>query len=294
MARVTVAMAVFNGASHLAEALDAVLAQTYRDFDVLVLNDGSTDNSAEIAARYDVRLVTQANAGLGEARRRMVELATGDYVAFVDHDDFWTPEKLTEQMAVIDATDADLVHSDGWYRYEDGREVARDLEIPDAANAWDHILPNNRVIASTAVFRREAMLAAGNFVADTVRCSDWYGWMRLAPTGRFRHLPRRHVHYNVLSTSLANAGFRFHAAQLYVLERYFWADRAALFGGLPDSLRRRYEGMVTEQIGIALSAMARHERKRGHRAEARRLAIRAVRTAPRVPKVWTRALSVLI
>ncbi len=187
MPRVTVALAVYNGAATLRDALETVFAQTYKDYDVLILDDGSTDESVKIAQEFPVRLIQQANAGLGAGRKRLTEEATGDYVAFIDHDDFWLPQKLEMQMASIESGGFDLVHADGWYIYEDGREVPRDWSIPRTSRAWDHILPSNRVIASSAIYRREAMLAAGNFVADTVRCSDWYGWMLLAPGNRFHH-----------------------------------------------------------------------------------------------------------
>jgi len=294
MARVTVCLAVYNGAATIAKALDTVFAQTYRDFDVLVLDDGSTDESAEIARRYDARVLTVENAGLGAGRKRMVEEATGEFIAFIDHDDFWLPEKLEKQVAQLDATGAALVHADGWYVYEDGREVARDLAIPDSAPSWEHILPSNVVIASTAVFRRQAMLDAGNFVEDTVRCSDWYGWLILAPNHRFAHLPEKLVRYSVLSTSLANAGYRFHEAQHYLLSQKILPRRQELFGDLDAAARARYTRMLLRNEGIALSSMAKHLDRQGKRAEARKLHRRALAAAPTVPRVWTRALRSLV
>jgi len=293
MPRVTVCLAVYNGSATLAQALDTVFAQTYRDFDVLVLDDGSKDHSAEIASRYDARVLTVPNGGLGAARRRMVEEATGDYIAFIDHDDFWLPDKLDKQMRLVEETGAALVHADGWYVYEDGREVARDLHIGADARSFDHILPDNRVIASTAVFDRRAMLDSGNFIADTVRCSDWYGWFILAPGRKFVHLPEKLVRYSVLSTSLANAGFRFHEAQHHLLTRHILPRRHELLEALPAEARTRYVKMLTRDVGVALSAMARQQKKAGDPGEARRLALRAVRTAPDIGRVWTRALSTL-
>jgi glycosyltransferase involved in cell wall biosynthesis len=292
MARVTVCLAVYNGAATLAQALDTVFAQTYRDFDVLVLDDGSTDNSAEIASRFDCRVLTVENAGLGAARKRMVANATGELIAFIDHDDFWLPEKLERQVEQIDRTGAAMVHADGWYVYEDGREVARDMAF--SGNAFDHILPSNYVIASTALFRRQAMLDAGNFVADTVRCSDWYGWLILAPRRSFAHLPEKLVRYSVLSTSLANSGYRFHEAQHYLLTQKILPRRHELFADLSPHEAAKYTNMLVQRSGIALSSMARSKARLGDKAEARRLALKAIRTAPGVPRVWSRSLSSLL
>ena len=280
-------LAVYNGEATLTQALDAVYAQTYRDFDVLVLDDGSTDNSAAIASRYYARVLTVPN------RKRMVEEATGDLIAFVDHDDFWLPEKLEKQVALLDQTGAAMVHADGWYVYEDGREVARDLVLPPNAAAFDHILPSNWVIASTALFDRQAMLDAGNFVAETVRCSDWFGWLILAPGRTFAHLPEKLVRYSVLSTSLANAGYRFHAAQHYLLTEQILPRRQDLFRELSPADRARYVRILVRNVGIALSSMSKHKRSQGDRKEARRLALEALRQAPDVPRVWTRAFKSL-
>lgn len=294
MARVTVAMAVYNGAATVAQALDAVYSQSYRDFDVLVLDDGSTDETTEVLSRYDCRVLSVPNAGLGAGRKRLVEEATGEYVAFVDHDDFWLPQKLELQMRQIDETGAVLVHADGWYVYEDGREVPRDLAIPSNARSFDHILPSNIVIASTAVFHRQSMLDAGNFVADTVRCSDWYGWLILAPGRKFAHLSEKLVRYSVLSTSLANAGYRFHAAQHYLLTHHLLPRREELFAGLPPEVRARYTKMAVRNVGIALSSMAKHKLAEGERKEARRLALQAIREAPDVARIWTRAVRTIV
>jgi len=290
MPRVTVVMAVYNGAASVAKSLDAVFAQTYRDFDVFILDDGSTDNTAEIVAGYDCRYLKIENGGLGAARKRMVEEATGQYVAFVDHDDFWLPEKLEMQIQALDATGAAMCHADGWYVYEDGREVPRDLALPKAQTAFDHILPSNWVIASTAVFDRQAMLDSGNFVPDAVRCSDWYGWFILAPGRQFVHVPQKLVRYSVLSTSLANAGYRFHAAQHYLLSQLILPRRQELFAELEPAVRARYTRMLVRNCGIALSSMAKHKRAQGEKKNARQLALRAIREAPDVARVWTRAI----
>jgi len=290
---VSVAMPVYNGESHLRQALSAVFAQTYDDFEVVVLDDGSTDGTAEIAKEFDVRLIQQPNAGAGAARRRLVEECRAEYIAWVDHDDFWTPNKLEIQMAQIEGTGADVAHADGWYVYEDGRDVARDFG-DSPARAWDHILPNNRIINSTAVFRRSAMIEAGNFVPETKRCNDWYGWMLLAPRDRFVHLPERVVRYSVLSTSLANAGFRFQEGRLFFLENLFLPSVDALMSDLSEADRGRYRRMIRMEMGKSLSAMARLKLREGDRGAAKGYARRAISVAPGVAKVWTRSLAVLL
>lgn len=283
-------MGVYNGAATIQLALDSVQAQTYQDYEVLVIDDGSSDNSADIAQKFGARVIRQANAGLGEVRRRLVEEAIGDYVAFIDHDDEWTPEKLATDMEVVDRTNAILVHSDCWFIYEDERIVERNLDLSNAKRSWDHILPDNLVIASSAVFQREAMLGAGNFIAETVRCSDWYGWFILAPHGSFVHIPQKQVQYRVLSTSLANAGYRFQAAKRFLLKDVIRPRADELFGKLEQGDQRAYVAMIDQNIGIAASTMAKYLDSEGRSGEAKELHREALRLAKGVPRVWTRAI----
>jgi len=291
MPRVCVALAVYNGAETLAKSLQSALDQTYRDFSILVVDDGSTDGSGDIAMAMGARVVTQTNQGLGAGRKKLVEEADGEFVAFLDHDDFWVPDKLEKQVAALDQTGAAMVHSDCMFVYSDtGQIKSRFASIPKNADAFDHILPSNQVIASSAVFRTEAMRDAGNFVAETVRCSDWYGWFILAAQNEFVHLPEVQVMYTVRSTSLANAGYRFHEAQHYLLTEQIVPRFDELFKRCSEAQKRKYRKMLEKDIGVAASSMAKHLGKLGRKEEALELHREALRKAPTVPRVWTRAL----
>ncbi len=294
MARVTVCLSVFNGADFIARALDSVFAQTYRDFDVLVLDDGSSDNSSEIARTFDCRVITIPNAGRGAALRQMVDEATGEFIALIDHDDIWLPDKLEKQIRKLDETGASLVHADCWFEYNTGRVVERNLSFDPQSNSFDHIIPTNNVIASSAVFRRNEMIEAGNFVPDTLRCCDWYGWFILAPNHKFVHIPEKLVRYAVLESSLANAGYRFFEAQHYLLIEKILPRFHELFGALPHNQAVRYKKMIIERSGIALSSMAKGLEGKGDKKGARLLHRKAIGMAPTVLRVWTRALRSLV
>jgi glycosyltransferase involved in cell wall biosynthesis len=96
---------VYNGERYLGEAIDSILAQTSRPLEIIVVDDGSTDGTAEVAAGYGDRLsyVRQNNAGPAAARNLGLNLAQGEFVAFLDADDLWHPEKLRRQMARFQA-----------------------------------------------------------------------------------------------------------------------------------------------------------------------------------------------
>jgi len=288
--RVTVGIAVYNGAETIGRAIESVLSQTYRDFDVLVIDDGSQDDSADIAKGYGVPTFSQPNAGLGATRARLVSESPGEWVAFLDHDDTWHPDKLARQMGAIQHGDV-LCHTEATFAYSDHDEVRRQRFTGDG---FQTLLPNNRVIASSAVFNREAMVKAGNFVADTIRCSDWYGWMLLASVGTFQHVPESLVRYHVLESSLANAGFRFYDARRHLIENHFLLQFERFFCTLPPKRQIAIRRQLRRELALSLSGMARSQQSSGNRSEAVQLAKRALSMGADVAKVVSRASGILL
>lgn len=100
MPRVSVVMPSYNCAQYLAEAVDSALAQTYRDFEIVVVDDGSKDNTEEVARRYGskIQYIKQENRGLPGARNTGIRASSGEYIALLDADDSWFPEKLARQI----------------------------------------------------------------------------------------------------------------------------------------------------------------------------------------------------
>ena len=100
--KVSVIIPVYNGGEYLAEAIECALRQTLRPHEVIVLDDGSTDESAEIARRYPVTLLQQENHGLATARNVAIDHSTGDYLALLDCDDLWADSKLADQVEALE------------------------------------------------------------------------------------------------------------------------------------------------------------------------------------------------
>ena len=101
--RVSVLIPTYNCARFLSQAIDSVLAQTFQDFEILVVDDGSTDDTAQVVARYPrVRYIRREHCGVSASRNAAVAAATGEIVVFLDADDFWLPEKLEKQVTYLD------------------------------------------------------------------------------------------------------------------------------------------------------------------------------------------------
>jgi glycosyltransferase involved in cell wall biosynthesis len=189
--RVSVVIPAYNAAWCVARAIDSVLAQTCGDYELVVVDDGSTDETASVVARYGdrVRFVRQANGGLSSARNAGIKAARGEYVAFLDADDWWMPQKLERQLALLrerpDAvfcsTAARLVNpqSEPIGEWRCTRDAGSTLEAIFATNA--HV-PGS---GSAVVARRQALVDAGGFDERLASLEDIDMWMRLASRGPF-------------------------------------------------------------------------------------------------------------
>lgn len=164
---------VFNGERHLAEAVESVLAQTAPASEILAIDDGSTDASADVLARYGgrVRYVRQAHGGPASARNRGIALAAGELVAFIDQDDRWHPEKLATQVACF-AEDPDLslcfAHA----------ELFWDTDLADEGDAYRSHPRGTRVPAYSTpalLARRSTFERVGSFDTDLLfgDATDW-------------------------------------------------------------------------------------------------------------------------
>lgn len=183
---VSVVIPCYNAASFLRETLESVLVQTRPPFEVLVIDDGSTDGSAAIAEAFcaSVRVIRQENQGESAARNRGVNLAQGEWIAFLDADDIWMPEKLDRQLALV-APDVIAVHTN---YYEFGRRSAiRDYSATPEAERYT---PDNMLF--TPLFPSSVIVRKSHcpeFPTWTRNGEDWFWCQELAFKGRIRLVP---------------------------------------------------------------------------------------------------------
>jgi glycosyltransferase involved in cell wall biosynthesis len=169
---VSVIIPVHNGGRYLRAALESVLAQTYRPLEVIVVDDGSVDDSGPIAQSFhDVRYIHQPNQGVAAARNHGIEAARGEYLAFLDQDDLWTPEKLKLQIGYL------LSHPDVGYTLTQQQFF---LDPGATLPAWfrKELLPSVHTgwVLGTLVVRRTAFAEVGNFATGYSAASDgdWF------------------------------------------------------------------------------------------------------------------------
>jgi glycosyltransferase involved in cell wall biosynthesis len=178
MTKISVAVPAYNAEPFLRAALDSVLAQTVQPHEIIVVNDGSTDRTEEIALSYgsQIRYIKQENQGLSGARNTAIHVATGDWIALFDSDDVMTPQKLAKQIAVIEANpELVLVYSAFTYLNSDG-STSETTAFP-AKDLWPALRYRTPILPSTTIIRRSALLEVGVF--NKVLTEDWDLWFRL-------------------------------------------------------------------------------------------------------------------
>jgi glycosyltransferase involved in cell wall biosynthesis len=199
MARVSAIIPVYNGAVTIAEAIDSVLGQTYANSEVIVVNDGSTDATAEVLRQYGDRItvVEQTNGGLSKARNAALRIANGEYVAFLDADDLWLSTMLERAVAVLDRDqECVLVYSDLELVDSAGITLNTSLVGGPAAHAptLEEMLTRLwPIMPSAVVMRRETLEECGGFCEEfrSYGYEDAYCWLRAREHGHFHYLPEK-------------------------------------------------------------------------------------------------------
>ncbi|NJL40466.1 MAG: glycosyltransferase family 2 protein [Leptolyngbyaceae cyanobacterium SM1_4_3] len=274
----SVVIPAYNASPFLADCLNSVLAQTDPDFEMIVVNDGSTDNTAEIAAWFAQRdrrivLINRVNGGLAAARNNGIAAAKGELVAFLDADDRWCPKKLAAHRQAMDS-DPNASVSYDWAAFIDVKGDRTGLHMSQSRIHLTHevlLLKNYLGNGSTAVVRRYVLEQAKGFNSSLRRMVDQELWVRLTFYGhRFHLIPRTLTEYRTHPDSFtADTG-----RMLQGLETFL--QQVAVYA--PNSVRR------LKPLAIAFTHrwMARAAFVAGNYALAKQHAQKSLQASPAV------------
>jgi teichuronic acid biosynthesis glycosyltransferase TuaG len=253
---VSVIMPAYNAGRYIAESIRSVLEQTYANWELVVVDDGSTDDTAALvrdfaAADERIRYFHQPNGRLGKARNTGLRFAAGELVAFLDSDDLWMPEKLALQVEALNAHDADVVYSDGFIFSDD--DVADDTTtfpiLPgrqDGERLFDQLLLGNRIAVLSVMLRRTALERAGLFEEETSfhGAEDYDLWLRLAKGGAvFYGMTERLVRYRRHSAAMTSAESKLLKPALAVVKRHAASSKLG-----EGEVRRRLQWLYRDII----------------------------------------------
>lgn len=271
---VSVVMPAFNAERYVAAAMESVLAQTRRELELIVVDDGSTDGTARVAqgiAARDgrVRYHWQENRNQGAARNAGLTQAAGALVAFMDADDLWLPDKLRVQVVALEEQRADVVFTDAiLFADEPGVPLpvgmfGRDAGRWEGAAMFERCVRRNSIPLLSVLVRKSWLDRVGGFVEDPAvkGVEDWELWLRLARAGAtFYGMPERLVKYRSHPAQTSRRVGPMRDATLRVLEQYLPLTTFAPVEA--DGLRRDVRGWAVRTFIEADDFEAAHRELR--------------------------------
>lgn len=183
---ISIIMPAYNSERFIEDAIRSVLSQTYQNWELLIIDDCSTDDTYEDAmciAANDPRInvfKNEVNSGAAVSRNNGVSLAKGEYVAFLDSDDLWMPEKLEKQIEIVGNTHADICYTSYSIISASGEKMCNDYVVPKGAN-YRSLLKENVIGCSTVLLRAEAF--SGHLFSTNFYHEDYVLWLELLKSG---------------------------------------------------------------------------------------------------------------
>jgi len=284
---VSIVVPAFQVAPYIGEALASVMAQTWPDWELILVNDGSPDTPALERAiapfRDRITYLTQENRGAGAARNAAIRVARGEWLAFLDGDDSWLPGYLERQIAELESRGLDMVWGDGLMRGDPSREGVRmTVDSPSRGSVTVESLLWQRVIVFTSatVVRRSAVLAVGGFEEGPVRAEDFVLWVRLVQQGiRAGYHSEPLIWYRVRPDGLSGDDV---SAALRVATVFGHLSECPWLGASDRAIAARQhrdaEALHAAELGKRCLMSREYREARRHFAEARRWEPTAKRT----------------
>ena len=229
---VSIIIPAYNQACYLRQSIDSVLAQTYKQFEVIVVDDGSTDETSSILTTYGscIRYIHQENLGLGGARNSGIRVAQGEYIGLLDADDIWEPNYLDVISCLIaENPGASVFYCKAQCIDENGIKLPQYVGYPikplnTSTDLYRALLTSNFLIPSTTTIRRKIFLENGYFDQTLRSCQDWDLWLRISPNNSFVGTKDVLVQYRVHAQSLSANIRAQQASAKMVFENHFGPD----------------------------------------------------------------------
>jgi glycosyltransferase involved in cell wall biosynthesis len=210
--RVSVIIPVYNAEEYLAETIRSVFAQTYRDYEIIAVDDGSTDNTLHALRRFEpqIKVLAKTNGGPASARNLAINNSTGEYIAFLDSDDIWIEDKLEEQVAFLDKnTEMGLLFGEALMFVTVNSEKKVQGKIGYTRDPrfcqllYGDFIPNSTVIIRRACIDKIGLL---NESKELIAVEDYEYWMRIAKVFPIAGIPRPLAYYRIRQGNLMGDG----------------------------------------------------------------------------------------
>ena len=250
MPEVSVVIPAYNAGRYIDQAVESVLAQTFDDLEVIVVDDGSTDDTQAVIDAFGVRVryISQENSGVSVARNNGVAAGSGRYVAFLDADDTWLPHKLSRQLhALGESKDSRFSYTAAFVTDPDLNPIETRRPEPGVTRAV--LLLEGNVVgigSSSVVCERELFRRAGGFDPSLSQCADWDMWIRLSALTGFSYVDEPLLNYRQHGLNMSADPCLLEEDSLRVLEKGF-----AMHDIEPDLAALRTRGLARNYMVLA-------------------------------------------
>ncbi|BDA75649.1 Glycosyl transferase, family 2 [Calothrix sp. PCC 7716] len=232
MSTISVIIAAYNAEKTILETIESVQKQTFTDFELIIINDGSCDKTVEIINSVNdprIKLFSYSNGGVSISRNRGISHATAEYIAFLDADDLWTEDKLELLLAALQKNpQAGLAYSWASYMDEDGTSIKPAPPVYLQGNVYAELLVYDFIVTGSSLIRKEAIDTVGGFDVTLKGAEDWDYWLRLALKWDFVVVPKHQLLCRQTSGSLTSKVETMEKCNLEVINRGFTAGSAKI------------------------------------------------------------------
>lgn len=234
MPTISVIIPAYNAEHTIIETIKSVQQQTLSNFELIVINDGSTDRTLELVQNIKderLKIFSYENCGLPVARNRGIAHAVGKFIAFIDADDLWTPNKLELQLAALQQyPEAGLAYSWTYYKFANEEDSYADESNLFEGNVYTDLLVKNFLQnGSNPLIRREAIDSVGLFDPTLKSCEDWDFYLRLAAKWKFTLVKKAQIIYRQSPTAMTS--------KLDVIEKYSFIVIERAFNVAPPEVQ---------------------------------------------------------
>ncbi len=286
MPLVSVCIPTYNRKKYLRQTLDSIVAQTYKDYEIILFDDGSTDGTKEMIEDigFPVTYHWQQNAGDAAARNKLIELAKGQYISFIDSDDLLMPDAIERMVSAMEAQNEDVIVYGPYFRIDqNGKIYGKCKRNLYSGKITKHLFKTILIHSCGSMFPRKILKDPATFDTSLRICSDYDLWLRLSAEYRFIALPeptfkRRRHPQNLSLPTYENC-----LTEFQVLERFYYNK-----GG---------DKLVPEKIAMKVFSKeacraGRCAIREGLHAQACQLLLQSFRQHPNLKSLlhWTRAI----
>ncbi|ADI75105.1 glycosyl transferase family 2 (plasmid) [Methanohalobium evestigatum Z-7303] len=229
MVKVSVIIPTYNRSQTVSKTIKSVLNQTYQDFEIIIVDDNSSDNTEFIIksfSHFDSRvkyIKHNKNKGAPEARNTGIKNSKGDYIALLDDDDEWFPQKLEKQVKLFakESDDIGLIHCGYEKIDENGNILIPKKKLKETGNMFYELLESNIIGSPTNLIRSECFKKIGYCDVQLKSCQDWDLWIRISKHYKINYIPEILARYNVSDVSISKNIDSVLSGHKQILDKYF-------------------------------------------------------------------------